>query len=153
MKIAPLRSAGSRDAGPAELDFPLPETDPSLRPMHRECVLKGCSYRSRFLFAAGWALAALFLLTALAVGLQSARSQEALLKENAYLYQQIEAQREQRVTRSPAPDPAEKEPVAASAPPPPPTAAAAPIPRKTLPPKASTELPRVPDSEKWWNRP
>ena len=152
MKIAPLRSAGSRDAGPAELDFPLPETDPSLRPMHRECVLKGCSYRSRFLFAAGWALAALFLLTALAVGLQSARSQEALLKENAYLYQQIETQREQRVTRPPAPDPAEKEPVEESAPPPPPTATA-PLPRKSLPPKASTELPRVPDSEKWWNRP
>ncbi len=151
MKIVPLRSAGS-DAGAAELDFPLPVADPSVRPMHRECVLKGCSYRSRFLSAAGWVLAALFLLTALAIGLQSARSQEALLKENAYLYQQIEAQREQRVTRPPAPDPAEKEPAEASAPSPPPAAAAL-TPRKSVPPKTSTELPRVPESDKWWNRP
>ncbi len=62
MKIVPLRPAGSHDAGPTELDFPLPVADPSVRPMHRECVLKGCSYRSRFLFAAGWVLAADLLL-------------------------------------------------------------------------------------------
>jgi len=151
MKIVPLRSAGS-DAGAAELDFPLPVSDPSVRPMHRECVLKGCSYRSRFLSAAGWVLAALFLLIALAIGLQSARSQEALLKENAYLYQQIEAQREQRLARPPAPDPAENETAEASAPSPPPAAAAL-TPRKSVPPKTSTELPRVPESDKWWNRP
>jgi hypothetical protein len=120
--------------------------------MHRECVLKGCSYRSRFLFAAGWVLAALFLLIALAIGLQSARSQEALLKENAYLYQQIEDQREQRLARPPAPDPAENETAEASAPSPPPAAAAL-TPRKSVPPKTSTELPRVPESDKWWNRP
>ena len=152
MKIVPLRSAGSHDAGPAEPDFPLPVADPSVRPMHRECVLKGCSYRSRFLFAAGWVLAAVSLLTALAIGLNGTRSQEVLLKENAYLYQQIETQRGQRVTGPPAPGPAEKEPAEASAPSPPPNAAAL-ARRKSEPPKTSTELPRVPESEKWWNRP
>ena len=152
MKIVPLRPAGSHDAGPTELDFPLPVADPSVRPMHRECVLKGCSYRSRFLFAAGWVLAALFLVTALAIGLNGTRSQEALLKENAYLYQQIATQREQKVTGPPAPDPAEKEPAQASAPSPP-AKAAAPTLRKSVPPKTSTELPLVPESEKWWNRP
>jgi hypothetical protein len=119
--------------------------------MHRECVLKGCSYRSRFLFGAGWVFAVMFLVTTLAVGLYSVRSQEALLKENALLYQQIDAQREQSVRRSPPLVPAEKEPVAAPTPSPPPTAA--PQARKSVPPKKPKELPRVPESEKWWNRP
>jgi hypothetical protein len=151
MKIFPLRSAGSPEAEPDEFDFPLPVADPSVRPMHRECVLKGCSYRSRFLFGAGWVFAVIFLVTTLAIGLYGARSQEALLRENALLYQQIDAQREQSVTRSPAPVPAEKEPVAAPAPSPPPKAA--PQVRKSVQPKKPNELPPVPESEKWWNRP
>jgi len=154
MKIFPLRSAGSQEAGPDEFDFPLPVADPSVRPMHRECVLKGCSYRSRFLFGAGWVFAVIFLVTTVAIGLYGARSQEALLRENALLYQQIDAQREQSVTRSPAPVPAEREPVAAPAPsPPPPPPKAAPQVRKSVQPKKPNELPRVPESEKWWNRP
>jgi hypothetical protein len=85
MTFVSLRSIESEEAESPELDFPLPVADPFVRPMHRECVLKGCGYRSRFLFAGGWGLAALFLLTAVAIGIQGARSQEALLKENAVL--------------------------------------------------------------------
>jgi hypothetical protein len=126
--------------------------------MHRECVLKGCAYRSRFLFAAGWGLAALFLLTAVAIGIQSARSQEALLKENAVLSQQVTAQREQQAVQSPPPaDVSEKEPAEAA---PPPTSSKPTAPKPTTPkPRQSTEqrsspsLPPVPESEKWWNRP
>ena len=151
MKIFSLRSAGSQEAGPDEFDFPLPIADPSVRPMHRECVLKGCSYRSRFLFGAGWVLAVIFLVTALAIGFYSAHSREALLRENALLYQAIHAQREQSVTRPPAPVPAEEEPIAAPAPSPPPKAA--PQARRSVQPKKPSELPRVPESEKWWNRP
>ena len=152
MKTVPLPAAGSQDAGPTELEFPLPVADPSVRPMHRECVLKGCSYRSRFLFAAGWILATLLLLTTLAIGLSGARSQEALLKENAFLYQQIEALREAKIPRSPAPDPGERGSAAASPPAPPPKTAAPKI-RPSVPSQNSSELPRVPESEKWWNRP
>jgi hypothetical protein len=152
MKTVPLPAAGSQDAGPTELEFPLPVADPSVRPMHRECVLKGCSYRSRFLFLAGWILAALLLLTTLAIGLSGARSQEALLKENTFLYQQIEALREEKTLRSPAPDPGERESSAVSLPAPPPKTATPRI-RRSAPPKNSSELPRVPESEKWWNRP
>lgn len=140
MKTFFLRSAGSQDAGPDELDFPLPVADPSVRPMHRECVLKGCSYRSRFLFGAGWGLALIFLVTTLAIGLYGARSQEALLRENALLYQQIDAQREQRVTRS-----STRVPAAAPAPSPPPKAA--PQARKSVQSKKPKELPTVPESE------
>jgi hypothetical protein len=152
MKTVPLPATGSQDAGPTELEFPLPVADPSVRPMHRECVLKGCSYRSRFLFAAGWILAALLLLTTLAIGLSGARSQEALLKENAFLYQQIEALREAKTPRSPAPDPGERGSAAASPPAPPPKTATPKI-RPSVPSQNSSELPRVPESEKWWNRP
>jgi hypothetical protein len=113
--------------------------------MHRECVLKGCSYRSRFLFGAGWVFAVIFLVTTLAIGLYGARSQEALLRENALLYQQIDAQREQSVTRSPTPVPAEKEPLVAPAPSPPPKAV--PQARKSVPPKKPKEYPPVPESE------
>ena len=154
MTIAPLRSIESVEAESPELDFPLPVADPFVRPMHRECVLKGCAYRSRFLFAAGWGLAALFLLIAVALGIQGARSQEALLKENALLSQQVTAQREQKTVQSPPPYVPEKEPAEASAPPPPakPTTLK---PRKSTPQRdsASTSLPPVPESEKWWNRP
>jgi hypothetical protein len=94
MTIVPLRSTESQEAGSPDLDFPLPVADPFVRPMHRECVLKGCAYRSRFLFAAGWGLAALFLLAAVAMGIQGARSQDALLRDNAVLSQQVNAQRE-----------------------------------------------------------
>ena len=152
MKTFFRQSSGWQDAGPDELDFPLPVADPSVRPMHRECVLQGCSYRSRFLFGAGWVLALIFLVTTLAIGLYSARSQEAFLKENALLYQQIDAQRKQSVTRSPTPVPAEKGPVAAPAPSPP-SRAEAPQARKGVPPKKPKELRPVPESEKWWNRP
>jgi uncharacterized membrane protein len=131
--------------------------------MHRECVLKGCAYRSRFLFAAGWSLAALFLLTAVAIGIQGARSQEALLKENAVLSQQVTAQREQQAVQSPPPaEVSEKEPAEAAAPPvshklaspnpasPKPTT---PKPRQSTAQRNSPSLPSVPESEKWWNRP
>jgi hypothetical protein len=126
--------------------------------MHRECVLKGCAYRSRFRFAAGWGLAALFLLTAVAIGIQSARSQEALLKENAVLSQQITAQREEKAVQSPHPaDVSEKEPAEAAAPPLSPKPASpkpiTPKPRQSAAQRSSPSLSPVPESEKWWNRP
>ena len=152
MTIVPLRSTESQEAGSPEPDFPLPVADPFVRPMHRECVLRGCGYRSRFLLAAGWGLAALFLLSAVAIGIQSARSQEALFKENALLSQQVTAQREQRAAQSPFLAVPEKEPAEASAPPPPPKPAT-PKPRKSASQRDSTGLPPVPESEKWWNRP
>lgn len=153
MTIARLWSTKSQDAGSPEVDFPLPVADPFVRPMHRQCVLKGCGYRSRFLFAAGWGLAALFLLGAVVTSIQSARWQEALLKENAFLSQQVNAQREQLAAPSPLPpDVLEKEPVEAPAPPPPPKPAT-PKPRKAAPSRDSSSLPPVPESEKWWNRP
>ena len=163
MTTVPLRSIESEEAESPELDFPLPVADPFVRPMHRECVLKGCAYRSRFLFAAGWGLAALFLLTAVAIGIQSARSQEALLKENAVLSQQVTAQREQQAVQSPPPaDVSEKEPAEAAAPPPSPKLASptpaspkptTPKPRQSTVQRSSPSLPPVPESEKWWNRP
>ena len=145
MKAYLLRPAGAQDAGPDEQEFPLPVADPSVRPMHRECVLKGCSYQSRFLFGAGWVLALIFLVAALAIGLYGALSQEALLKEIALLHQRIHAQREQSVTRSPAPVPAEKEPLVA--PPPSPPSKAVPQARKSVPPKKPKEYPPVPESD------
>jgi hypothetical protein len=158
MTIVPLRSIESAEAQSPELDFPLPVADPFVRPMHRECVLKGCAYRSRFLFAAGWGLAALSLLTAVAIGIQSARSQEALLNENAVLSQQVTAQREQQTVQSPPPaDVSEKEPaeVAAASPSPKPTSPkpTTPKPRQSTAQRSSPSLPPVPESEKWWNRP
>jgi cytoskeletal protein RodZ len=163
MTIGPLRSIESEEAESPGLDFPLPVADPFVRPMHRECVLKGCAYRSRFLFVAGWGLAALFLLTAVAIGIQSARSQEALWKENALLSQQVTAQREQKPVQSPPPaDVSEKEPAEAAAPPaspklaPPNPASPKPMipkPRQSEAQRNSPSLPPVPESEKWWNRP
>ncbi|HEX9409364.1 MAG TPA: hypothetical protein VGA23_06920, partial [Methylomirabilota bacterium] len=61
MKTFSLRQPEVDAVSPDEPDFPLPVADPSIRPMHRECVLGGCLYRSRFLFNAGWALAVIFL--------------------------------------------------------------------------------------------
>jgi len=155
---------------PDELDLSLPVTDPSGRPMHRECVLGGCSYRSRFLFNAGWVLAVTFLLVAAVTALFSARTNgvllstnEALMKENALLYQQTEAQRTELAAisaRASAAPPAEKGPVT---PVPPPKAALET--RKTAneslrrsPPRPAPQskpstLNAVPESEKWWNRP
>ena len=154
MTIVPVRSTESQEAGSPDLDFPLPVADPFVRPMHRECVLKGCAYRSRFLFVAGWCLAALFLLAAVAIGIQGALSQDALLRDNAVLSQQVNAQREQRAIQSPPPVVPEKEPAEASTLPSPPRAAA-PKPRKSAPQRdaTGTSLPTVPESEKWWNRP
>jgi hypothetical protein len=145
MKTLPLRSTVPHAADPDEFDFPLPVADPAVRPMHRQCVLKGCAYRSRFLFGAGWVLAVLFFVTTLATGLYSARSQEALLKENALLSQQIAAQGEQRVTRFRPPVPTKQEQVTAAAPPSPPEVA--PQVRKRVPPKKSKEYPPIPKSE------
>ena len=97
-------------------------------------------------------LAALFLLAAVAIGIQGARSQDALLKDNAVLSQQVNAQREQRAIQSPPLVVSEKEPAEASAPPPPPKAAA---PKPAAPQRdaTGTSLPPVPESQKWWNRP
>jgi hypothetical protein len=154
MKTSSLRQAEVDAASPDEPDFPLPVADPSIRPMHRECVLGGCLYRSRFLFNAGWALAVTFLLaTALSV-LYSVRTNdanEALLKENMLLYRDMAAQREQlaalsaRVSATP---PAERGPGKAVAPP-----KAAPEPRRAAPPPKRSPQNAVPESEKWWNRP
>ena len=163
MTFVSLRSIESEEAESPELDFPLPVADPFVRPMHRQCVLKGCGYRSRFLFAGGWGLAALFLLTAVAIGIQGARSQEALLKENAVLSQQVTAQREHQAVQSPPPaDVSEKEPAEAAAPPASPKLASpspaspkptTPKPRQSTVQRNSPSLPPVPESEKWWNRP
>ena len=66
MKTSLFRQPKTDAVGSDEPDFPLPGADPSVRPMHRECALGGCLYRSRFLFNAGWALAVTFLLVAAA---------------------------------------------------------------------------------------
>ena len=145
LKTLPLRSTVPHPADPDESDFPLPVSDPAVRPMHRQCVLKGCAYRSRFLFGAGWVLAILFFVTTLATGLYSARSQEALLKENALLSQQIAAQGEQSVTRFWPPVPTKQELIPAAAPLSSPEAA--PQVRKRVPPKKSKEYPSIPKSE------
>jgi len=154
MKTFSLRQPEVDAVSPDEPDFPLPVADPSIRPMHRECVLGGCLYRSRFLFNAGWALAVTFLLaTALSV-LYSVRTNdanEALLKENMLLFRDIAAQREKlaalsaRVSATP---PAERGPDKAVSPP-----KAASEPRRAVPPPKRSPQNAVPESEKWWNRP
>jgi hypothetical protein len=154
MKTFSLRQPEVDAASPDEPDFPLPVADPSIRPMHRECVLGGCLYRSRFLFNAGWVLAVTFLLaTALSV-LYSVRTNdanEALLKENMLLYRDMAAQREQLAAlsaRASATPPAERGPDKAVSPP-----KAAPEPRRAVPPPKRSPQNAVPESEKWWNRP
>jgi hypothetical protein len=170
MKTPLFRQPKTDAVGPDEPDFLHPVADPSVRPMHRECALGGCLYRSRVLFNAGWALAVTFLLVAALTTLFSARTNgallntnEALLKENALLSQQMDAQREELVAisaRASATPPAEKEP---DTPVPPPKAASEtrraanestrrPPPRPTPQSKPRT-LNAVPESEKWWNRP
>ena len=154
MKTSWLRQPELDAASPDEPDFPLPVADPSIRPMHRECVLGGCLYRSRFLFNAGWVLAVAFLLaTALSV-LYSVRTNdanEALLKENMLLFRDMAAQREKLAelsARASATPPAEKGPGKAVSPP-----KAAPEPRRAVPPPKRSPQNAVPESEKWWNRP
>ncbi len=154
MKTFSLRQPEVDAASPDEPDFPLPVADPSIRPMHRECVLGGCLYRSRFLFNAGWALAVTFLLaTALSV-LYSVRTNdanEALLKENMLLFRDMAAQREKLAelsARASATPPAEKGPDKAVSPP-----KAASEPRRAVPPPKRSPQNAVPESEKWWNRP
>lgn len=154
MKTSWLRQPEVDAASPDEPDFPLPVADPSIRPMHRECVLGGCLYRSRFLFNAGWVLAVAFLLaTALSV-LYSVRTNdanEALLKENMLLFRDMAAQRERLAAlsaRASATPPAERGPDRAVSPP-----KAASEPRRAVPPPKRSPQNAVPESEKWWNRP
>ena len=154
MKTFSLRQPEVDAVSPDEPDFPLPVADPSIRPMHRECVLGGCLYRSRFLFNAGWVLAVAFLLaTALSV-LYSVRTNdanEALLKENMLLFRDMAAQREQLAAlsaRASATPPAERGPDRAVSPP-----KAASEPRRAMPPPKRSPQNAVPESEKWWNRP
>ena len=160
MKLFASRPAPVHEVAPDEPDFPLPVADPSVRPMHRQCVLNGCSYRSRFLFAAGWMLAACFLVTSIALAFYGVSAQEGLMRENALL---IEALRDQSRLRSETPlqvKPSEPAPVAGAgiAPsepiktPPPPTKIN-PRPRRSPePPQKPLEY-TVPEEEKWWNRP
>jgi hypothetical protein len=154
MKTFSLRQHEVDAASPDEPDFPLPVADPSIRPMHRECVLGGCLYRSRFLFNAGWALAVTFLLaTALSVlyGVRTNDANEALLKENIFLFRDMAAQREELAAlsaRASATPPAERGPDKAVSPP-----KAAPEPRRAVPPPERSPQNAVPESEKWWNRP
>lgn len=169
MKTPLFRQPKTDAVEPDEVDLSFPVTDPSGRPMHRECVLGGCSYRSRFLFNAGWVLAVTFLLVAAVTALFSARTNgvllstnEALMKENALLYQQTEAQRTELAAisaRASAAPPAEKAP---DTPVPPPKAAletrkaANESPRRPprpAPQSKPSTLNAVPESEKWWNRP
>jgi len=160
MKLFASRPAPVHEVAPDEPDFPLPVADPSVRPMHRQCVLNGCSYRSRFLFAAGWMLAACFLVTSIALAFYGVSAQEGLMRENALL---IEALRDRGGFRSETPSqakPSEPAPVAGAG-----IAPSEPIktpspPTKTNPrPRRSPEPPQkpleytVPEEEKWWNRP
>jgi hypothetical protein len=170
MKTSLFRQPKTDAVGSDEPDFPLPGADPSVRPMHRECALGGCLYRSRFRFNAGWVLAVTFLLVAAATALYSARTNEVLLntnealqKENTILSQQMDVQREELAAvsaRAAVTPPAEKGADKAVAPPnaAPETRRAAnestrrPPPRRAPPLKPSTQN-AVPESEKWWNRP
>jgi hypothetical protein len=154
MKTFSLRQHEVDATSPDEPDFPLPVADPSIRPMHRECVLGGCLYRSRFLFNAGWALAVTFLLaTALSVlyGVRTNDANEALLKENMLLFRDMAAQREELAAlsaRASATPPAQRGPDKAVSSP-----KAAPEPRRAVPPPKRSPQDAVPESEKWWNRP
>jgi len=160
MKLFAPRPAPATEVAPDEPDFPLPVADPSVRPMHRQCVLKGCSYRSRFLFATGWMLAACFLVASIAIAFYGVSTQEGLLRENALL---IEALHDRGGLRSETPlqvKPSEPTPVAgagieSSEPlkaPSPPTKIS---PRPRRPPERPQKPLEytVPEEEKWWNRP
>jgi hypothetical protein len=157
MKLFAARAAPAVDVASDEPDFPLPVADPSVPAMHRQCVLNGCSYRSGLLFAAGWVFAAVFLVAAAAICFYGVNAQEALLRENAVL---IEALRDRTQPPAPPPSSARVEtprPPPASAPKPPDSASPPPkapaLPRRrSAVPKPEKEY-RVPEEEKWWNRP
>jgi hypothetical protein len=160
MKLFASRPAPVHEVAPDEPDFPLPVADPSVRPMHRQCVLNGCSYRSRFLFAAGWMLAACFLVTSIALAFYGVSAQEGLMRENALL---IEALRDRGGFRSETPSqakPSEPAPVAGAGIAPSESTKTPAPPTKINPrPRRSPEPPQkpleytVPEEEKWWNRP
>ena len=160
MRLFAPRSAPAAEVAPDEPDFPLQVADPSVRPMHRQCVLNGCSYRSRFLFAAGWMLAARFLVTSIALAFYGVSAQEGLLRENALL---IEALRERGGLRTETPlqgKPSEPAPVAgvgieSSEPLKAPSPSTKINPRPRRPPERPQKPLEytVPEEEKWWNRP
>ena len=160
MKLFAPQPAPLRDVAPDEPDFPLPVADPSLPPMHRQCVLNGCSYRSRFLFAAGWMLAATFLVTRMALAYLGSSAQEGLLRENALL---IEALRHRDGLQSEMPaqlKPSEPAPAASAGIESSEPSRTSSCPTKVNPlPKRSSERTQklqkytVPEEEKWWNRP
>ena len=163
----------TREVESDEADFPLPIADPDIPPMHRQCVLRGCSYRSPFLFAAGWMLAVVFFITTLGIAFYGITAQQALLKENALLIQMLRERPAAAVVPSvpgvplapvvssaPIGPPAPVDAPAAS--PEPTTMPAAPAPPQrppSLPAREKVTSPRpsktytVPESEKWWNRP
>lgn len=147
-----LKSAPRQADSPHEPDFPLPVLDPTIRQMHRECVVGGCSYRSRFLSGAGWVVAGFSLIVAALMSQYGAGSHEVLVKENALLSQQIVALREKLAER-PAPTlPPAAEPALPEVAPPPPVPPPPPRRSATPAPKKPAEY-VVPESEKWWNRP
>ena len=160
MKLFAPRSAPAAEVAPDEPDFPLQVADPSVRPMHRQCVLNGCSYRSRFLFAAGWMLAACFLVASIAIAFYGVSSQEGLLRENALL---IEALHDRGGLRTETPlqgKPSEPAPVAgAGIESSEPLKAPSPSTKINPRPRRPPERPQkpleytVPEEEKWWNRP
>ena len=164
MKLFASRSrpAPVTEVAPDEPDFPLPVADPFVRPMRRQCVLNGCSYRSRFLFAAGWMLAACFLVTSIAIAFYGVSTQEALLRENAVLIEALRDRVELRSETPPPVKPSEPAPVAGAgmeslepskAPSPPAPTKINPRPRRPPePPQEPLEY-TVPEEEKWWNRP
>jgi len=173
MKLFAARAVPAADVASDEPDFPLPIADPSVPAMHRRCVLNGCSYRSGFLFAAGWILTAVFLVVAVAIGFYGVNAQEALLRENTLLIESLRDRTQPEVpAASPSParvETAEPPPVSASKPsvsaakpldsvsqPPdstsPPAKAATPARRRSAAPKPEKEY-TVPEEEKWWNRP
>jgi len=155
MTVFEPQPSTAREMESDEADFPLQIADPGIPPMHRQCVVKGCSYRSPILFTAGWLLAAMFFIIAVAIGLYGVSAQEVLLRENALL---IQALRE-RVSAPPVP-PAPVEaatsttPVSSPQESPPPTSPSREIPglRRPAPPKPQKDY-TVPEAEKWWNRP
>lgn len=59
-------------------DFPLQQTAPGIRPMHRACVLKGCQRKSPLLVLGSWIAAGLLLL-ALAGSLYFMPSKEPVI--------------------------------------------------------------------------
>jgi len=164
MRLIKSQATKAAEFEPSEADFPLPIADLAIPPMHRQCVLKGCSYRSPSLFTAGWMLALLFLITTVAIGFYGflgMNAQQALLRENTLL---IQALRERPAAPAVAPAPVTSRASVDAA-----AAETATMPTTPAPPKVSKppELrpaqqkiasPKpdqnytVPEAEKWWNR-